>query len=206
MPGLYAAGEVACVSVHGANRLGTNSLLDIIVFGKHAGLRAAEFANGADFQTLPADPTETARAQFDAIRNAQGSENILQVASTMKTTMTDLVGMFRTGEGMTQALATIRELRERHKQIPLTDQGKIFNTEMINIWELGNLLHIAEVVTVSALERTESRGGHARDDYPKRDDINWLKHSLAWVQEDGSIRLGYKPVVVTKYQPKERVY
>jgi len=206
MPGLYAAGEVACVSVHGANRLGTNSLLDLIVFGKFAGLRAAEYANGADFQPLPADPSEYARAQFDAIRSAQGSENILQVASTMKNTMTDLVGMFRTGEGMTRALATIQELRERHKHIPLTDQGKIFNTEMINIWELGNLLHIAEVVTASALERTESRGGHARDDYPKRDDVNWLKHTLAWVQEDGSIRLGYKPVVITKYQPKERVY
>jgi succinate dehydrogenase / fumarate reductase flavoprotein subunit len=206
MPGLYAAGEVACVSVHGANRLGTNSLLDLIVFGKHAGLRAAEYANGADFQTLSADPTEYARTQFDAIRSAQGSENILQVASSMKTTMTDLVGMFRTGEGMAQALATIQELRQRHKHIPLSDQGKTFNTEMINIWELGNLLHIAEMVTLSALERTESRGGHARDDYPKRDDVNWLKHTLAWVQEDGSIRLGYKPVVITKFQPKERVY
>ena len=206
MPGMYAAGEVACVSVHGANRLGTNSLLDLIVFGKFAGLRAAEYANGADFQPLPADPAENALAQFDAIRNAQGSENILQVASTMKTTMTDLVGMFRTGEGMTQALATIQELRERHQHIQLNDHGKIFNTEMMNIWELGNLLHIAEVVTACAKERTESRGGHARDDYPKRDDINWLKHTLAWVQEDGSIRLGYKPVVITKYQPKERVY
>jgi succinate dehydrogenase / fumarate reductase flavoprotein subunit len=206
MPGLYAAGEVACVSVHGANRLGTNSLLDLIVFGKFAGLRAAEFANGAGFQPLPADPTEYAQAQFDAIRSAQGNENILQVASTMKTTMTDLVGMFRTGEGMRQALGTIQELRERHRHIHLTDQGKVFNTEMMNIWELGNLLHIAEVVTASALARTESRGGHARDDYPKRDDVNWLKHTLSWVQEDGSIRLGYKPVTITKYQPKERVY
>jgi succinate dehydrogenase / fumarate reductase flavoprotein subunit len=206
MPGLYAAGEVACVSVHGANRLGTNSLLDLIVFGKFAGLRAAEYANGASFQPLPADPAENTRSQFDAIRSAQGSENILQIASTMKTTMTDYVGMFRTGEGMAQALATIRELRQRHKHIRLTDQGKIFNTEMMNIWELGNLLHIAEVVTVCALERTESRGGHARDDYPQRDDANWLKHSLAWVQEDESIKLGYKPVTITKFQPKERVY
>jgi succinate dehydrogenase / fumarate reductase flavoprotein subunit len=206
MPGLYAAGEVACVSVHGANRLGTNSLLDLIVFGKFAGLRAAEYANGASFQPLPADPAENTRSQFDAIRSAQGSENILQIASTMKTTMTDYVGMFRTGEGMAQALATIRELRQRHKHIRLTDQGKIFNTEMMNIWELGNLLHIAEVVTVCALERTESRGGHARDDYPQRDDVNWLKHSLAWVQEDERIKLGYKPVTITKFQPKERVY
>ena len=206
MPGLYAAGEVACVSVHGANRLGTNSLLDLIVFGKHAGLRAAELSQGADFQPLPADPTEFTRAQFDAIRNAQGNEKILEVSSKMKAVMMDSVGMFRTGEGMQSALETVRELRERFKHIPLHDEGKIFNTEMINLWELGNLLEIAEVVTVSALARTESRGAHARDDYPKRDDVNWLKHTLSWVKPNGEIELRYKPVVITKYQPKERVY
>jgi succinate dehydrogenase / fumarate reductase flavoprotein subunit len=206
MPGMYAAGEVACVSVHGGNRLGTNSLLDIIVFGKHSGLRAAEFARGADFQPLPADPTEYTRAQFDAIRNAQGNEKILEVSSKMKAVMMDCVGMFRTGDGMQSALETVRELRERYKHIPLHDQGNIFNTELINIWELGNLLEIAEVVTVSALARTESRGAHARDDYPKRDDANWLKHTLAWVKPNGEIELRYKPVVITKFQPKERVY
>lgn len=206
MPGLYAAGEVACVSVHGANRLGTNSLLDLIVFGKHAGLRAAEFSQGANFQTLPTDPTEFTRAQIDAICNAQGNEKILEIGSKMKVVMMDLVGMFRTGEGMQSALETVRELRQRYKHIPLHDQGKIFNTELINIWELGNLLEIAEVVTVCALARTESRGAHARDDYPKRDDVNWLKHTLSWVKPDGQIELGYKPVVITKFQPKERVY
>jgi len=206
MPGLYAAGEVACVSVHGANRLGTNSLLDLIVFGKHSGLRAAEFSQGADFQPLPADPTEFAQQQFDAIRNAQGNEKILDISSKMKFVMMDCVGMFRTGEGMQSALETMRELKERYKHIPLHDQGKIFNTEMINIWELGNLLDIAELVTVSAQARTESRGAHAREDYPKRDDANWLKHTLAWVKPDGAIELRYKPVVITKYQPKERVY
>jgi succinate dehydrogenase / fumarate reductase flavoprotein subunit len=204
MPGLYAAGEVACVSVHGANRLGTNSLLDLIVFGKHAGLRAAEFANGADFQPLPADPTEFTQKQFDLIRNAQGNEKILEISSKMKAVMMDCVGMFRTGEGMQSALETVRELRERYKHIPLHDQGKIFNTEMINLWELGNLLEIAELVTVCAQARTESRGAHARDDYPKRDDVNWLKHTLSWIKKNGEI--GYKPVVITKYQPKERVY
>jgi succinate dehydrogenase / fumarate reductase flavoprotein subunit len=206
MPGLYAAGEVACVSVHGANRLGTNSLLDLIVFGKHSGLRAAEYALGANFQTLPEDPTEFTRAQFDRIRNAQGNEKILEISGKMKTVMMDLVGMFRTGDGMQSALETVRELRERYKSIPLHDQGKIFNTEMINIWELGNLLEIAELTTVCALARTESRGGHARDDYPNRDDVNWLKHTLSWVKPNGEIELRYKPVVITKYQPKERVY
>jgi succinate dehydrogenase / fumarate reductase, flavoprotein subunit len=206
MPGLYAAGEVACVSVHGANRLGTNSLLDLIVFGKHSGLRAAEYALGADFQPLPADPTEFTQVQFDRIRNAQGNEKILEISGKMKSIMMDLVGMFRTGEGMQSALETVRELRERYKHIPLHDQGKVFNTELINLWELGNLLEIAELTTVCALARTESRGGHARDDYPKRDDVNWLKHTLSWVKPNGEIELRYKPVVITKYQPKERVY
>jgi succinate dehydrogenase / fumarate reductase flavoprotein subunit len=206
MPGLYAAGEVACVSVHGANRLGTNSLLDLIVFGKHSGLRAAEFALGADFQTLPADPTEFTQEQIDRIRNAQGNEKILEISSSMKEIMMDCVGMFRTGEGMQSALETVRELRERYKHIPLHDQGKVFNTELINIWELGNLLEIAELVTVCALARTESRGAHARDDFPKRDDVNWLKHTLSWVKPNGEIELRYKPVVITKYQPKARVY
>jgi succinate dehydrogenase / fumarate reductase flavoprotein subunit len=206
MPGLYAAGEVACVSVHGANRLGTNSLLDLIVFGKHAGLRAADYALGADFQTLPADPTEFTRAQFDRIRNAQGNEKILEISSKMKTVMMDSVGMFRTGDGMQSALETVRELRERYNHIPLHDQGTVFNTELINIWELGNLLEIAELTTVCALARTESRGAHARDDYPKRDDVNWLKHTLAWMKPNGEIELRYKPVVITKFQPKERVY
>jgi succinate dehydrogenase / fumarate reductase flavoprotein subunit len=206
MPGLYAAGEVACVSVHGANRLGTNSLLDLIVFGKHSGLRAAEYALGTDFQTLPADPTEFTRSQFDRIRNVQGNEKILEISSKMKTVMMDSVGMFRTGEGMQSALETVRELRERYNHIPLHDQGTVFNTELINIWELGNLLEIAELTTVCALARTESRGAHARDDYPKRDDVNWLKHTLAWVKPNGEIELRYKPVVITKFQPKERVY
>jgi succinate dehydrogenase / fumarate reductase flavoprotein subunit len=206
MPGFYAAGEVACVSVHGANRLGTNSLLDLIVFGKHAGLRAADFAQGANFQTLPENPIEYTQAQLDSIGNAQGNEKILDISSKMKETMMDCVAMFRTGEGMQSALEIIRELKDRYKHIPLHDHGKIFNTELINIWELGNLLDIAEVTTVVALARTESRGAHAREDFPKRDDVNWLKHSLAWMKPDGKIVLDYKPVVITKYQPKERVY
>jgi succinate dehydrogenase / fumarate reductase flavoprotein subunit len=205
LPGLYAAGEVACVSVHGANRLGTNSLLDLIVFGKYSGLKAAEYANQAALVKLPSDPTEYARQQFDAIRNAQGDEKVFDIAREMKTIMTDNVGVFRTEQGMTEALEKVRELQARLKHASLADKGKIFNTEMINTWEVGNLLDLAEVTAVSALARTESRGGHAREDYPNRDDVNWLKHSLAWV-EDGKIRLSYKPVTITKWQPKERVY
>jgi succinate dehydrogenase / fumarate reductase flavoprotein subunit len=205
LPGLYAAGECACVSVHGANRLGTNSLLDLIVFGKHAGLRAAEYALGANFQKLPGDPDGFARLRFDAIRTSTGDEKAYEIGNEMKSVMFDDVGVFRTEDGMKRALNKVRELQERLKHVRRPDQGKIFNTEVINTWELGNLLDLAEVTTVSALARTESRGGHAREDYPKRDDVNWLKHTLACV-EDGHIRLTYKPVVITKYQPKERVY
>ncbi|MEW5872014.1 MAG: FAD-dependent oxidoreductase [Chloroflexota bacterium] len=205
MPGVYAAGEVACVSVHGANRLGTNSLLDLVVFGKHAGLRAAEYANGAAFQNLPEDATDFTRQQLQAILDGQGNENAFEIANEMKSVMFDHVGVFRTEAGMQQALDKVRELRGRLRHVRKPDMGKVFNTELLNIWELGNLLELADVTTASALARTESRGAHAREDYPKRDDANWLKHTLAWM-EDGKIRLGYKPVVVTKYKPKERVY
>jgi succinate dehydrogenase / fumarate reductase flavoprotein subunit len=205
MPGLYAAGEVACVSVHGANRLGTNSLVDLIVFGKHAGLNAAEFARGSSFQPLPADAADFARQQLDQLLNNRGTERAADIANEMKSTMFDHVGVFRTEEGMQQALAKVCELKERYKNVKVDDQGRIYNTDLLNIWELGNLLDLAEVTTVSALARRESRGGHARDDYPKRDDVDWLKHTLAWARK-GKIDLGYKPVVITKWQPKERVY
>jgi succinate dehydrogenase / fumarate reductase flavoprotein subunit len=205
LPGLYAAGEVACVSVHGANRLGTNSLLDLIVFGKHAGLSAAEYALGASFQSLPADPTEFTRQQLEAIRNSSGSEKAFDIAREMKSVMFDHVGVFRIQSGMQQALDKVRELQERLKHVRPPDVGKVFNTELLTTWELGNLLELAEVTAVSALARQESRGGHAREDFPNRDDVNWLKHTLAW-RTNRDIRLSYKPVVITKYQPKERVY
>jgi len=205
MPGFYAAGEVACVSVHGANRLGTNSLLDLITFGKHAGLRAAEYAQSAAFQSLPADPAEFSRQHFERLLASQGQERLSDIAREMKRVMFDHVGIFRTEAGMQQALAKVRELKERFKNVRVEDHGKVFNTNLLNTWELGNLLDLAEVVSVCAINRTESRGAHARDDYPKRDDINWLKHTLTWVKE-GEIKIGYKPVVITKYQPKERVY
>jgi len=205
LPGFFAAGEVACVSVHGANRLGTNSLVDLIVFGKHAGLKAAEYANGSNFATLPDDPTEYVHEQIDALLKSDGKENAYDIANEMKSIMFDNVSVFRTEDGMKVALDKVHELRERIKHVKKLDQGKIFNTDMLNLWELNALLLLAEVTTSSALARKESRGAHARDDYPKRNDTDWLKHTLAWVK-DGKIELGYKPVVITKYQPKERVY
>jgi succinate dehydrogenase / fumarate reductase flavoprotein subunit len=204
-PGLYSAGEVACVSVHGANRLGTNSLLDLVVFGKHAGLRAAEFAKGSDYVPLPADPTGFSREQFDGLRHGSGKANVFDIGNEMKAVMFDDVGVFRTQAGMVAALAKVNELQERFKQVKVQDTGKIFNTELLNAWEMGNLLDMAEVITVSAINRTESRGGHAREDYPERDDENWLKHTLIW-KEDGKLKIGYKPVVITRFEPKKRVY
>jgi len=204
-PGLFAAGEVACVSVHGANRLGTNSLLDLVVFGKHAGLRAAEFAQGADYVPLPDDPTAFSREQFDGLRHGSGKANVFDIGNEMKSIMFDDVGVFRTEEGMQAALAKVNELQERFKQVKVQDTGKIFNTELLNAWEMGNLLDMAEVITASALNRKESRGGHARDDYPERDDENWLKHTLVW-KTDGKLKIGYKPVVMTRFEPKKRVY
>jgi succinate dehydrogenase / fumarate reductase, flavoprotein subunit len=204
-PGLFAAGECACVSVHGANRLGTNSLLDLVVFGKHAGLKAAEYAKGVDFGKMSQDAEAGARSQFEALRNGSGKENAFDISNDMKNVMFTDVGIYRTGSGMENALDKLLELKDRYKNVKVSDTGKIFNTELLNAWELGNMLDVAEAVTVSALNRTESRGGHAREDYPQRDDEHWLRHSLI-VKKDGKLDISYKPVVITKFQPKARVY
>jgi succinate dehydrogenase / fumarate reductase flavoprotein subunit len=205
MPGLYAAGEVACVSVHGANRLGTNALLDLVVFGKYSGIKAAEYANQVGFESLPSDPAEYALQQLNEIKESDGTENAFEIAREMKEVMFDQVGVFRVEAGMQEAVDKIRELKERFKHIEIDDKGDTFNMNLLEAWELSNLLDVAEVTAVSALERTESRGAHSRDDYPERDDENWLKHTLAWLEDDG-VRLGYKPVNITKYQPKKRSY
>ena len=205
MPGLYAAGEVACVSVHGANRLGTNSLLDIVVFGKEAGLRAAEFSRGASFQPLPEDAADFSCEQFDRLRNGSGKEKAADIAKEMKEVMNDHVGVFRVEDGMAMALDKVRELKERYKEVRVGDQGDVYNTDLLNIWELSNLLDLAEVTAASALARKESRGAHARDDYQERDDKKWMKHTMAWL-EDNEVELKYKPVTITDYKPKKRVY
>ncbi len=204
-PGLYAAGECACVSVHGANRLGTNSLLDIIVFGKHSGLKAAEYAKQADLPRLPVDTEKEANGQFDSLRNGSGKENAFDIATEMKKTMFDLVGIYRTGKGMEEAIDKVKDLKDRYRKVRVTDTGRVFNTELLNAWELGNMLEVSDVTAQCALNRTESRGGHSREDYAKRDDQNWLRHTLA-VVTNGKVEVSYKPVTITKYQPKERTY
>jgi succinate dehydrogenase / fumarate reductase flavoprotein subunit len=180
-------------------------LLDIVVFGKHAGLKAAEFAKTADFQKLPEDPEADSRSHFEALRNGSGRENAFNISNEMKNVMFSDVGIYRTGAAMESALDRILELKERFQQVRVSDTGRIFNTELLNAWEVGNMLDVAEVVAACALNRTESRGGHSREDYPNRDDVNWLKHTLA-SSRNGRIEISYKPVVITKHQPKARVY
>ena len=205
LPGLYAAGEVACVSIHGANRLGTNALLDLIVFGKYSGLKAAEYSASESYPDLPEAPESFAMEQLDGILKSSGKESMIDISAEMKDVMSDHVGVFRVEEGMKSAIDKVRELKERFKGIRIDDKGLKYNMNLIEAWELSNLLDIAEVTAVSAIARKESRGAHSRDDYPDRDDKNWLKHTLAWM-ENGGVRLGYKPVQITKYQPKDRSY
>ncbi|MDO9300532.1 MAG: FAD-binding protein, partial [Anaerolineales bacterium] len=205
LPGLYAAGECACVSVHGGNRLGCNSLLDLVVFGKYAGLKAAEYANRSEFEKLPVEAESGSRSQFEALKNGSGKENVFKLSNELKKVMFADVGIYRNEKDMLSALEKVRELKERFKEVTVTDTGKIFNTELLNAWELGNMLEIAEVVAMSAANRKESRGGHSREDFPERDDANWLKHTLIW-NKNGKLEIGYKPVVITKHQPKARVY
>ncbi len=205
LPGLYAAGECACVSVHGANRLGTNSLVDILVFGRRSGRSAAQFVRQTDFPALPANPDENIRAQVDRLFNSTGKESAAELRSKMQEVMTAQCGVFRSGEGLEQVKKTLAELKACYPNISIQDHGQKFNTELLEALELGYLLDLAEVTAYSAAARTESRGAHARVDYPKRDDAHWLKHTLAY-RRDGQIRLAYKPVVITRFEPKERKY
>ncbi|MBP0454917.1 MULTISPECIES: succinate dehydrogenase flavoprotein subunit [unclassified Kitasatospora] len=210
VPGLYAAGEVACVSVHGANRLGTNSLLDINVFGKRAGIAAADYAQTVDFTELPENPAEKVQALVDGLRESTGTESVAQIRKELQETMDTNAMVYRTGATLKQAVEDIAALRERYKNVAIQDKGFRYNTDLLEAVELGNLLDLAEVLAVSALAREESRGGHYREDFPTRDDVKFMQHTMAYqeVAEDGttSIRLDYKPVVTTRYQPMERKY
>jgi succinate dehydrogenase / fumarate reductase flavoprotein subunit len=208
IPGLYAAGEVACVSVHGANRLGTNSLTDLIVFGRKAGNQMAEYCKQVDFVPLPSDPAGKVKAELEHLRTSNGKTRPYTIRKEMREIMMAKVSVFREESIMQEALDTIRELKEAFQtDLAIDDRGYRFNTDLLEAWELGCLLDTAEVITASALNRKESRGAHSREDFPKRDDKKYLAHTMAY-PKDGEIDIQYdRPVDLSLgHEPKERVY
>jgi succinate dehydrogenase / fumarate reductase flavoprotein subunit len=209
VPGLFAAGECACVSVHGSNRLGTNSLLDINVFGRRAGIAAAEHAAAADFTQVPDDPEAMVIDMVAKLRESTGKEKVAEIRTALQNTMDLNAAVYRTEATLKEALGDVRLLKERYARVSIQDKGQRYNTDLLEAIELGFLLELAEVLVVGALVRQESRGGHAREDYPNRDDANWMRHTMAYKQGmelTADIRLDYKPVVQTRYQPMERKY
>ncbi len=203
--GLFAAGEAACVSVHGANRLGTNSLVDLLVFGRRAGHAMAAYCSAAEMPAVAADAEAPVRAELEAMRGRRVGESPAALRAELASLMMDNVGVFRTRPMLRSAVAGVAEIRERYGRVRVRDSGKVFNTELLEARELGYLIDNAEAMATSALARTESRGAHARDDYPARDDAGWLKHTLAYRGEAGPT-LRYKPVSVTRFEPKPRTY
>jgi succinate dehydrogenase / fumarate reductase flavoprotein subunit len=205
VPGLYAAGECACVSVHGANRLGTNSLLDINVFGKRAGIAAVKYAATAKHVPVPANAADEVISIIQKVRNSNGAEKVAVLRKELQDTMDKNAQVYRTEESLDEALAKIKELRGRYENISVQDKGARFNTDLLEAIELGFLLDLAEVLAFTAKERRESRGGHFREDYEKRDDEKFMVHSMAY-KNGQKIKIDWKPVTVTNYQPMERKY
>ncbi|CAN5402533.1 succinate dehydrogenase flavoprotein subunit [soil metagenome] len=206
-PGLFAAGECASVSVHGANRLGTNSLLDIVVFGKRAGLGAIRHATQTPRHAdLPDAPTAPLAELLDRIISSTDGEPAVEIRRELQDTMNDNAQVFRTGETLTEQMRILAALQDRYATVTVDDKGKTYNTDLLEAVELGHLLDLAETVVEGALNRTESRGAHYREDFAKRDDGNWMKHTLVYREADGTRRLDYRPVTLGRYEPMERKY
>ncbi len=204
--GLYAAGECACISVHGANRLGGNSLLDIVVFGKLSGEDAINYVSEIGFAPFDESEVKKEEERIDSLFSSDGKEKLVDLRSELSDVMSYGAGIFREEKRMREALEKVREIKERAKHVKVYDGERTFNTNLQQTLEFLNLVDIAETIVLPALERKESRGAHYRTDYPKRDDENFLKHSVVERGEDGELRLSWKPVVITKYQPEERKY
>ncbi|WP_412060211.1 succinate dehydrogenase flavoprotein subunit [Rubrivirga sp. IMCC45206] len=205
--GFFACGEAACVSVHGANRLGTNSLLDLVVFGRRTGMEMArQIAEGAERQPLPEAAEATTRERLDGIVSQSTGEKAVTIRTDLQETMMKNVSVYRTDETLEEALADLQDLRRRAASVTCQDKGKRFNTDLMDAVEVQFMVDYAEAITVSARNRTESRGAHLREDYSSRDDDEWLKHTLFWSDQQGQSEIGYKDVVITQFQPKERKY
>ena len=209
VPGLYASGECACLSVHGANRLGTNSTLECAVFGRIAGLKMLDFLRKDPYvEDLPEDAADAAREEIEHLLSTAGSQGgvrAITLRDKLQATMTENVAVYRTEEKLKEQVAICQELRAEYKKLAIDDGGVYANTDLIEAIELGHMLDFSYVIARCALERTECRGAHWRTDHPGRDDENWLKHTLAWLEGD-DIRLAYKPVTITRFQPEERKY
>jgi succinate dehydrogenase / fumarate reductase flavoprotein subunit len=205
LPGLYAAGECACVSVHGANRLGTNSLLDIVVFGKRAGINAAEHAATVAHAEPAGDPAAAVARMLEELVGHPEGERAAAIRGDLQASMDEKAGVYRTETLLKEMEAELTSLRERYASVWVQDTSRRYNTDLLEAVEVGFLLDLAETLVVSAKARQESRGGHFREDFPARDDKNWLRHTLAR-RTDGGVKLDYKPVVMTRYQPMERKY
>jgi succinate dehydrogenase / fumarate reductase flavoprotein subunit len=203
--GLYAAGECACVSVHGANRLGTNSLVDLVVFGRRAGQDIERYVKGATLAPVGKDPAGPARQRLAELKDGKKGPHGGRIRERMREVMMEKVGIYRKGPAMAQAMEELAALRQEYAGVRAQDGSGRFNTDVPDLLELGHLLDLALITVCSAQARTESRGGHAREDFPQRDDQRWLKHTLAWL-EPGGVRLGYKGVDVSVWQPKARTY
>jgi succinate dehydrogenase / fumarate reductase, flavoprotein subunit len=206
VPGLYAAGECACVSVHGANRLGTNSLLDIVVFGRRGGRHMARYARESDLPDLPERPAGRSLEMLDPILTRTEGSNAADIRAELQDEMFDLAFVVRTEDGLRKMQGILTGLRERYERVAIQDKGSVYNTDLMEAVEVGFLLDCADALVVAALARDESRGAHFREDHPLRDDDHWLKHSLGTREPDGSIRLDYKPVRMGPYVPMERKY
>jgi len=207
VPGLYAAGECACVSVHGGNRLGANSLLDTVVFGHRSGNHAAEISRDMDYKTFNVEAwaeNEEQRIKAMLDRPANG-DRVARIRLDMGVTMNQHLGVYRNEEGMKEALNTVGKLKERYSRVPVEDKGRIFNTDLVFALELGFMLDCAETIVASALERKESRGAHSRTDYTKRDDEHWLRH-ISVTHSDEGPQIAYTPVTITQWPPEERKY
>ena len=203
--GLYAAGECACVSVHGANRLGCNSLLDTVVFGRRAGRAINKELKGLRQGNIKKELVNQVFEEIDGLLNSKGKGKIGEIRKQLQQKMMEHCSVFRTEDHLRMLLNELKNIKERYRDIGLKDTSRAFNTELLEAIELGHLITISEVIAESALRRTESRGAHYREDFPKRDDENWLKHTLAF-KKNGSIEFAYKPVRITKFQPEERKY
>jgi succinate dehydrogenase/fumarate reductase flavoprotein subunit len=208
MPGLFAAGECACVSVHGANRLGGNSLLEAVVFGARTGAAAARYTtdvfNGRAPEATPAAASDYERTLRELLERQRGPKQH-ELREVLADTMQEKVGVFRNEADLKEAQAVVADLREKFKGVVVTDKGRTFNQSLIHTIETGYLLDLAATMVAGAVERTESRGAHSRTDFPERDDENWMKHTLSYLEDD-QIRLDYSEVTVTKYEPQVRSY